>query len=186
MNMKYDRSKPWIRRIFSGKNGIILAITALAFIFLNVYRMNTPLSVGNKIPDFSLETQDGRVFKISDIKTPVVLVFYKKHKAFSNFIFNSVYRRMLPELKFLQDNNYAQVIVLVDGYKKGEQIATLAEDKEHLALKTTGYAADTSKIAALFGVRSWPHIFVINDRGIVIYESKLAGADHIQKILWRN
>lgn len=184
--MAYDRSKPWIKRIFSGKNGIILAITAIAFIFLNVYRMNSPLSVGNKIPDFSLETQDGSAFKISDIKTPVVLVFYKKHKAFSNYIFNSVYRKMLPELKFLQDNNYAQVIVLTDSYDKGAQVAALAQDKDHVALKTMGYGADTAKIAAMFGVRSWPHIFVINDNGIVIYEAKLAGADHIQQILWRN
>lgn len=184
--MDYDKRKPWLKRVFSGKNWFILGLTTLAFVGLNYYRMNDPLPAGSKIPSFALETPSGVKFNISEIKTPVVLVFYKSHKAFSNFIFNRTYRKMLPELKFLQDKNYAQVIVLTEGYDTPEQVVALAEDAKHVSLKEIGYAGDTAEIAKLFGVRSWPHIFVINHEGVIIYESKLAGANHIQQILWRN
>lgn len=184
--MDYDKRKPWLKRVFSGKNWLILGLTALAFIGLNYYRMNDPLPVGSKIHDFSLETPSGVKFNISEIKTPVVLVFYKKHKAFSNFVFNTTYRKMLPELKFLQDKNYAQVIVLTAGLDKPSQVEALSKDPKHVSLKEIGYAGNTEEIAKLFGVRSWPHIFVINNEGVIIYESKLAGANHIQQILWRN
>lgn len=184
--MDYNRSKPWIRRIFSGRNGLIMALTAAAFVTLNVYRMNDPLPIGNKIPNFSLQTQEGLKFDISEIKMPVVIVFYQKHKAFSNYIFNSVYRKMLPELKFLQDKNYAQVIVLTDGYDTPEKVAELSKDNKHTALQTIGYAADTRKIAKLFGIRSRPHLFVVDSSGIVIYEAKLTSVNHIKQILWRD
>lgn len=184
--LPYDRSKPWIKRVFSGKNGIILALTAAAFLALNIYRLNDPLPVGSHIPDFTLTSPYGNSFKISEIKTPAVLVFYKKHGLFSNYMFNRAYRKMLPELELLQDKNYAQVIVLTDGMDTAEKVAELARDKNHETLKNIGYAADTGKIAKMFGIRSWPHIFVINGSGKVIYQSKLAGADHIQKILWRD
>lgn len=186
MIMKYEKKKPWLKRIFTGKNWLILALTAVAFAGLNYYRMNDPMQVGSKIPDFTLETPSGHKFNISEIKTPVVLVFYKRHKAFSNFVFNATYRKMLPELKFLQDKNYAQVVVITDGIDTQEKVTKLAKDAKHVSLKEIGYATDTDKIAKLFGVRSWPHLFVINNQGFIIYEAKLAGADHIQQILWRN
>ncbi len=182
----YDSSKPWIRRIFSGKNALFFLIMAAAFAALNIYRLNDPLPAGSKIEDFTLTTQSGERFNISEIKTPVVLVFYKKHQYFSNFVFNNHYRRLLPQLKFLQDNNYAQVIVIAEGYDTPEKMAALASDRDHPVLKSIGYAADTAKVAKAFGVRSWPHLFVIGSDGTVLYEAKLTGADHIKSILWRD
>lgn len=183
--MAYNRSKPWHKRIFFGKNGLIMAFTALAFVMLNVYRMNAPLPIGTQIPDFTLTSQNGDKFKISEIKQPVVLIFYGKHGIFSNYMFNATYRKMLPELKFLQDKNYAQVVVLTDGYNTAKEVAALADDPKHAALKTIGYAADTGKITKSFGIRSTPHLFVISGDGVIIYESKLTGVEHIRKILWR-
>lgn len=182
----YDKSKPWIRRIFSGKNALFFLIMAVAFAALNIYRLNDPLPVGSQIEDFALTTQSGDRFNISEIKMPVVLVFYKKHRIFSNFVFNNHYRRLLPQLKFLQDNNLAQIIVIAEGYDTAEQMASLAAERDHMVLKSIGYAADTANVAKAFGIRSWPHLFVIGSNGIVLYEAKLAGADYIKSLLWRD
>lgn len=184
-NIPYN-NKPWIKRIFTGKNFIFFIIVAIAFIWLYIYRLNDPLPIGSKIEDFTLTTISGDTFNISEIRTPIVLVFYKKHQFFSNFMFNYHYRKLLPQLTFLQENNYAQVIVLVDNYNNKEDLATLSKDKNHLILKDIGYATDTKNVAKSFGIRSWPHLFVISDKGIVLYEAKLAGVDYIRGLLWRN
>jgi peroxiredoxin Q/BCP len=34
------------------------------------------LDLGQKVPDFSLKTEDGKSFKLSSIKSNVLLVFY--------------------------------------------------------------------------------------------------------------
>lgn len=183
---EYNRNRPWIIRIFSGKNPFIFAIIALAFIFLYVYRLNDPLVIGSKIQDFKLTTINGETFNISEIKMPVVLVFYKKHTFFSNYMFNYHYRKLLPQLAFLQDNNYAQVVVIVDGYDTKEELLQLSKDKNHTVLSKIGYVADTKTVAKSFGVRSWPHLFLISSNGVVLYEAKLTGVDYIRDLLWRN
>lgn len=181
-----ERSKPWIKRIFSGKNALFFLIIAVAFATLNIYRLNDPLEPGSKMPDFKLETLNGDTFNISDIKMPVVLVFYKKHEYFSNYVFNYHYRRLLPQLKFLQDNNYAQVIVIEEKCNTPEKMSALASDNKHSVLKSIGYSADTKSVAAAYGIRSWPHLFVAGSNGIILYEAKLASVDFIRGILWRD
>ncbi len=182
----YNRSKPWIIRIFSGKNPIIFALMAIAFIALYMYRLNDPIPVGTKIKDFTLTSTNGKSFNISEIKMPMVLVFFKKHNYFSNYMFYYHYYKLLPQLSFLQDNNLAQIIVIADNCDTPEKILSLSKEKNHAILERLGFATDTKEVAKNFGIRSWPHLFVISSNGIILYEAKLASADYIKNILWRN
>jgi len=181
----YDR-KPWIKRVTSGRSAPLLLIAFAAFIILNVYRLNSPTPVGTEIQDFKLKNIDGIEFNISEINQPIILVFYKKHQFFSNYMFNTYYRKLLPELKFLQDKGYAAVVVLSEGYDTTEQLQELSEDVYHHSLKKTGYTGDMDLITKYFGIRSFPHLFVLNKNKEITFESKLVSADFIKKnVLWR-
>ncbi len=184
--MAYDRSKPWIRRVTSGVSGIILAITALMFIALNVYRMNDALPVGSEVNNFEVVNIDGTVKNIRDFERPVVILFYQHGAIFSNMMYNATYKKFLAQYKFLQDKEIVDVVILVKGYSDYKELNELLDDKRIIPAKSMLYASDTKAIAKQFGVRSWPHLFVINESGIVIYESKLASPEYIQEMLWRN
>lgn len=42
-------------------------------------KRDEPLKVGETAPDFSLNTTDGKKIKLSEVKEPTMLVFYRGH-----------------------------------------------------------------------------------------------------------
>ncbi len=78
--MAADKNKPpYLRRIFAGKNIYIFALVAFAFAFLNIYRLNNPLEIGSTAPELTVTAYNGESFKINEILSPKVVIFYKKH-----------------------------------------------------------------------------------------------------------
>ncbi len=109
--MEKNKSKPpYLKRIFAGKNVYIFAMVALAFAFLNIYRLNDPLEVGSTAPELVLQASNGESFTMNEILSPKVVIFYKKHTYFSNYIINTTYKRALPAFKILQDKGIVRSV----------------------------------------------------------------------------
>lgn len=178
--------QPYLRRVFGGKNPLILAICAALFVALNVYRLNNPLKVGEDAPDIRLTAFNGESFNMADINTPKTLVFYKKHALFSNYVINTTYKRALSSFKILQDKHVSQVIVIAEGFDSVDDIKKLLQEKDYAGYENIMFAADTKKAAKNYGIRSWPHLFVISSSNKIIYETKIGGADKVRQVLWRD
>ena len=155
--MAFENKQPYFRRIFAGKNVYIFAVVAIAFAALNIYRLS-----------------------------PKVVIFYKKHTFFSNYVINTTYRRALSAFKILQDKGLAQVIVIAQGYDTVEELNNLLGEEDYLNYKNIIFAADTKTAGKDYGIRSWPHLYVISSDNRVIYETKIGSADKVQQILWRD
>ncbi len=182
----YKSKSPWFKRVLVTKNLPVFFLVMVAFITLHIYRLNDPLPVGTEIENFKLKTLTGEEFSIYDINQPIVLVFYKKHTFYSTYVYNSYYNRLLAELKFLQDRGYAEIVVISDGYDTVDKLKELIKDKDHSVLGKIGYVADTDAVSEYFGVRSYPHLFVLNKDKVVTYEAKLVSTEFIKdNVLWR-
>lgn len=182
----YHKSQPYLKRVFNGKNSLIIAIVALAFIILNIYRLNDPLKIGENAPNLTFTTKNGEKFDLNKIYSSKVLIFYKKHTYFSNYIFNTTYKRALPAFKILQDKGLAQVIIISKGYDNPEELSELLALEDYGYLENIMFATDTDLAGKEYGIRSWPHLYVISKDNKVIYETKLGSADKVQQILWRD
>ncbi len=185
--MAADKNKPpYLRRIFAGKNIYIFALVAFAFAFLNIYRLNNPLEIGSTAPELTVTAYNGESFKINEILSPKVVIFYKKHTYFSNYIINTTYKQALPAFKILQDKGIAQVIVIAQGYDNTKELNNLLGEDDYSNYKNIIFAADTKTAGKKYGIRSWPHLYVISSDNRVIYETKIGSADKVQQILWRD
>lgn len=154
--------QPYLKRIFAGKNIYIFAVVALAFAFLNIYRLNDPLETGSNAPELTLTAYNGESFIMNEILSPKVVIFYKKHTYFSNYIINTTYKRALPAFKMLQDKGIAQVMVIAQGYDNIEKLNNLLGEDDYSNYKNIIFAADTKSAGKKYGIRSWPHLFVIS------------------------
>lgn len=185
--MTADKSKtPYLKRIFAGKNIYMFAMVALAFAFLNIYRLNNPLETGSNAPELTLTAYNGEQFIMNEIISPKVVIFYKKHTYFSNYIINTTYKRALPAFKILQDKGIAQVIVIAQGYNNIEELNNLLGEDDYSKYKDIIFATDTKTAGKKYGIRSWPHLYVVSSDNRVIYETKIGSADKVQQILWRD
>ena len=99
--MAFENRQPYFKRIFAGKNIYIFALVAIAFAALNIYRLNNPLETGMDAPELTLYAYNGESFTMNEILSPKVVIFYKKHTFFSNYVINTTYRRALSGVLFL-------------------------------------------------------------------------------------
>ena len=97
-----------------------------------------------------------------------------------------LFLRALSAFKILQDKGLAQVIVIAQGYDTVEELNNLLGEEDYLNYKNIIFAADTKTAGKDYGIRSWPHLYVISSDNRVIYETKIGSADKVQQILWRD
>ena len=164
--MAFENRQPYFKRIFAGKNIYIFALVAIAFAALNIYRLNNPLETGMDAPELTLYAYNGESFTMNEILSPKVVIFYKKHTFFSNYVINTTYRRALSDTV--------------------EELNNLLGEEDYKNYKNIMFAADTKKAGKDYGIRSWPHLYVISSDNRVIYETKIGSADKVQQILWRD
>ena len=172
-----------LRKAFSPKNLLIFIIVAASFHYLWKYRNNDPLTAGHKVPDFEFRTLDNQTFTLNDVNIPVLLVFLSSGSPFSNTIYPRVVLRKLPEMKIMQDKGYAFVIVLMDTEQTPDNIEKILDKKRYKILENITYLSDTEKMAEYFGVRSWPHFFMLNDENVIVYQDKIPSNNKILRIL---
>lgn len=162
---------------------MILIAVAVSFYFLHFYRQNSPLPISAVVPDMELETADNQRFNLHDIKVPVVLVFYSERKWMANNIYPTVYAREIPHLSILQEEGVAQVIVVIEGVDTPDKLKEFQAKKDYFYLENISFALHNQDIAHRFGIRSWPHTFVLDRSHRVRYTNKILSADGVRKAL---
>ncbi|MDR2869526.1 MAG: peroxiredoxin family protein [Deferribacteraceae bacterium] len=177
--MAYAQSR--FARLFSGKNFLVLLLVAIAFWQLHSYRQNDPLPVFSPAPDIQLLTEDNTAFRLKQINMPVVLVFYSERSFGANNIYPTVYAREMPYLKFLTEDRLAQVIVVIKGIDTPEKLREFTAQPKYQFLKNIAFALPDQEMARAYGVRSWPHVFILDRSQRIRYSAKIMAAETISR-----
>lgn len=162
---------------------MIFLLVAFAFWYLWSYRLNDPLPTGIKIKNFELQTLDGQKFSTAQINIPFAIIFLNKKGLFSNNIYANAYLNRMQELKLLQKSGKLYIIVLIDTEQNDQEFLKLLEKKEYKILENIVYLGNIEQTANYFGVRSWPHFFMMSPDKEIIYQSKLPSIEKINSIL---
>jgi TusA-related sulfurtransferase len=89
----------------------------------------------------------------------------------------------MPELKKIEQAGYCKIIVLADVEQTENDIRKMLERKEYKVLENSVYLGNTELLANYFGVRSWPHFFLINTDNVILYQDKIPSSDKLIRIL---
>ena len=170
-------------RFMSGHNFIVLALAVVAFWALNRYRQNDPLTAASQAPNFTLGTADNQTFQLYDIHTPVVLVFYSKIQFGGNNVLSKAYEKELPYLRLIQDEGRAQIIILIKGVNTPAKLAEFYGKKNRNYLENISFAYLDSDVAKRYGIRSWPHFFILDANHKILYQTKILTTETIKKQL---
>lgn len=156
---------------------LIFAIVAYAFFSLYQYRYNDPLPVGTIVPDFKITTLDKQDFELADISIPKAIVFFD-HKS----IYSPYYLKIMSELKMLNKKGKLYVLVF---FKKNdiETITSVLTKRKFKVLENITYLTDINKLSKFFGVRSWPHFFILDSNDEIIFNAKLPAMREVQALI---
>jgi TusA-related sulfurtransferase len=147
-------------------------------------RANTDaLPEGYKIDDFKLKTIDGQEFSTEQINLPIVLIFFNTKTFFTSNLYPKLILKTMPELKKIEQAGYCKIIVLADVEQTENDIRKMLERKEYKVLENSVYLGNTELLANYFGVRSWPHFFLINTDNVILYQDKIPSSDKLIRIL---
>jgi hypothetical protein len=158
------------------KNLLIFALIAFAFSYLYKFRYNEPLPIGTKIKNYSIETLDNQKFNLTDINIPKVVIFFTEKNIYSPY-----YLKILPEIKVL--NNSTKLYTLVFINKDKNSILKLIRKKKYKVLENITYLTNIKKLNEYFGVRSYPHFFLLDSNNILVYEAKLPSMREVRSII---
>lgn len=166
-------------RIFAPKSLIVFFIVALAYIYLYNYRNNSPINVGIAAPDFEIKTLDNKHFRLSDIHIKKAIIFFK-----NNTFFTKHYLQFIEELKVLNRDNSIYIVLFFDKQRDPEKILSTIEKNERLKqFKNIIYITDIKKVSRQYGVRSWPHFYLLDKDNVVIYQAKTPSINKIKIFL---
>jgi peroxiredoxin len=139
--------------------------------------------VGQLAPDFSLKGNDGKIHKLSDAtkkKHIVVLEWFNEGCPYVHKHYDSGnMQRLQKELTAKGDVEWYTIA----SSSKGKQgylatVADAAKMKKDKGMNNTALLLDPgSKIAADFGAKTTPHMFVIDQKGMVAYNGAIDSED---------
>lgn len=176
-------SFPNFSYVTKGRNFIILLLVVAAFIMLNRYRQNDPIPVTSAAPDFMLSTADNQLFRLYDIHTPVVLVFYNTFHLGGNNVLSKAYERELPNLKLIQNQGRVQIIILIKGVDTPEKLGKFYDKKNMGYLENISFAYLDPDVDRKYGIRSWPHMFILDSNHNVRFQTKILTSETVKKQL---
>jgi peroxiredoxin len=146
----------------------VFFIIALAYIYLFNFRNNAPLDIGVRAPDFDIKTLDNKNFKLSDIHLTKAIIFFK-----DNTFFTKHYLQFIKELKELNKNNSIYLLLFFDTRQEPSKILSIIhKNKDLKQLEDITYITNIKKVAKQYGIKSWPHFYLLNENNIVIYQAK--------------
>ena len=168
-------SKP---RLFQGKNLLVYLVVAYLFYFLYSYRMNDPLRVSERIPVTELFSIEGIPFRINDYRVYKMLIFFDKGN-----IYTPYYLEIIPELKILAKRYGVEIFLILKSPEDRDETKKLISEKKYNLLENITYHANIKRVSKDYGVKSWPHFFLIDSDNVVVYESKNPSVRKIGEIL---
>ena len=170
-------SKP---KLFGPKNLLVYLIVAYLFYFLYSYRLNSPLPVSSRIPDTILYTLNGEKFLLNDYRSNKFLIFFDKASVYSPY-----YLKVIPDLKLIAESFNIDIFLIFKKPVDVELLKKILQKNKYKLLENITYSANISKLADDYGIRSWPHFYMINSDNKVIYQAKLPSVRAINDILRR-
>ena len=162
-------------KMFSHKSLIVFSIVIFAYIYLYNYRYNEPLDIGSIGPDFTLKTFDNKTFYLYDINSYKAIIFFKH-----NTFFSKHYLQFIEELKEIYKNSDLYIILLFYAQQDRDNILSILHNNKQLAkINDITYLADIKKTAKLYGVKSWPHFYLLDKNNRVVYRAKTPSINKI-------
>jgi hypothetical protein len=165
------------RNFLKPGNLLVLLLVGYAFYYLNIYRYNNPLPVTTKVINFKFKTINGKEFDLNSIKINKAIVFFN-HKG----VYSPYYFKILPDLIRLNNGGNVNVLVLLN-VKDIKDIKKLLQKRKYKILENIIVLTNIDKLASYFGVRSWPHFFLLNRNNEIIYEAKLPSIREVESYI---
>lgn len=166
--------------LFSGKNLLVYLIVGYLFYFLYSYRFNDPLPVSVTIPETKLSTLNGKEFFLNDYKKNKFLIFFDKGSVYSPY-----YLKIIPDLILIARDLDVEIFVLFKKPQNPKDIKNLFKKSKYKFLENITYSANINEVAKRYGIRSWPHFYMISASNRVIYEAKIPSIRKINEVLRR-
>lgn len=162
---------------------MVLLLAGLMFHLLWQSRFNDTLPEGTKAERLEFRTLDGKSFTTDEINMPVLIVFFNTKSFFTSNIYPNLFLRTLPEIASLEEAGYIHIIILTDTAQNQASVEKLFVKKKYKVLENRVYLGDTQGMSKYFGVRSWPHSFLLDKDNVIIYQDKVPSAERILGIL---
>jgi thioredoxin-dependent peroxiredoxin len=162
---------------------LVLAFMLIGFCKTSRAQSDKQLQVGDKVPNFTLHDQDGRLFNVRDYigKKVLVIYFYPKDESMVCTKEACAFRDSFDE--------FTKAGAMVIGVNGGT-VASHKEFQQHYKLPFTLLSDPDNKIYNLFGVKgklffTGRETFVIDLKGKIVYthEAMLQGKEHSEDAL---
>lgn len=141
--------------------------------FLSVLAVAAP--VGEKAPQFSLQGSDGKTYDLKNyVGKTVVLEWFNEGCPFVVKHYSTDNMQNLQ--KKYTEKGVVWFTVLSSapgkqGYVTPEQ---LEKDRKRLKMASTAGLVDpTGKVGKLFGAKTTPHLFIIDSKGVLVYDGAI-------------
>jgi peroxiredoxin len=154
----------------------ILSLTAAALCTGGAFAGTDPKSenaeVGKPAPDFKLTSTDGQEFTLSELKGKVVVLQWTNHTC--PFIKFHESKEKTPQKLMKQFEGKDVVWITVDSSNFAEeQKESINEFRtENDILYPTLLDAE-GKVGRMYGAKSTPHVFVIDQKGVLVYDGAM-------------
>lgn len=141
----------------------------------------TKAEVGKAAPNFTLKTTEGKDWSLTDAKGKTVVLEWCNPNcpACQGVTSNGTVSSMLTELKKL-DSNIVVVFINSSAADQKSLDGTAAYLKEH-HIDVPALLDTEGSVGHLYGARTTPHCFVIDDKGVLRYQGAIDDAKGAQK-----
>lgn len=152
----------------------VIAAFALTLIFINIGSANA-LDIGKEAPDFTATDIHGNKFKLSDYRGKNIILEWTNHKC--PFVRKHYESGNMQKTQELATKNGAIWISIVSSCKGKQGYVTPEEaieiEKRANAHSTHRILDENGEIGHLYGAKTTPNMFIINDKGILVYEGAI-------------
>lgn len=127
--------------------------------------------IGKAAPDFSLKGIDGKEYKLSDYKDKVVVLEWINHEC---PVVNGCHKKGLMAATIKKFEGKPVVWIAVDSSNFCEdKIASVRKWVEKEKIEYPYLLDPTGKVGHMYGARTTPHMFVIDQKGTLAYMGAL-------------
>ena len=141
------------------------------------------LTVGNTAPDFKLTDSDGKVHTLSDYKEKYVVLEWTNYDCpFVAKHYNSGNMQKLQEKYGEKGVIWLSICSSAKGKQGNFPASKINERRANQKAKCTAYLIDADgKIGRTYGAKTTPHIFIIDPKGILIYQGAIDSIPSYEK-----
>ncbi len=127
--------------------------------------------IGQPAPNFTLKDTDGKVYKLSDFKGKVVVLEWLNHKC---PVVNRVHDAKLMTKTLAKFKNKPVVWLGIDSSSfANEKVSEIKAWKQQRKLDYPILLDAPGEVGQAFGAKTTPHMFVIDQKGVLAYAGAL-------------